>query len=399
MCDKEGYDTSKMLRSLINKYVEENTGVSYNISDIISAERMNMDNVTFTIGEMFCGPGGIGMGAKLANVKHSNKKYSFRHKFAMDYDFDTCKTYENNIARAEPECVVINNDIREFDINNLKYVDGFLYGFPCNDFSSVGESKGLNGSFGPLYKYGIEYISKNNPKFIFAENVSGISSANNGKAFQKILNELSNAGKFGYDLTVNLYKFEDYGIPQARHRYIIVGFRKDLKLSFKVPKPSYETKTVKEALEDIPITASGQEKTRQSKQVIERLKHIKPGQNAWNSTLPEHLKLNVKGAKMSMIYRRLDPDKPSYTITGSGGGGTHVYHWEEPRALTNRERARLQTFPDSFSFSGSKESVRKQIGMAVPVEGAKIILEAILKTFAKIEYESIKPTVDLKDII
>ena len=85
--------------------------------------------------------------------------------------------------------------------------------------------------------------------------------------------------------------------------------------------------------------------------------------------------------------------KPSYTVTGSGGGGTHVYHWKEPRALTNRERARLQTFPDEFIFSGSKESVRAQIGMAVPVDGAKIILEALLKTFAKQDYPSVPPSI------
>lgn len=96
---------------------------------------------------------------------------------------------------------------------------------------------------------------------------------------------------------------------------------------------------------------------------------------------------------MSQIYRRLDPNKPAYTITGAGGGGTHVYHWSENRALTNRERARLQTFPDDFKFYGAKESVRKQIGMAVPVQGAKLILEALLKTFENTDYESCKPSV------
>ena len=130
--------------------------------------------------------------------------------------------------------------------------------------------------------------------------------------------------------------------------------------------------------------------------VIERLSFIKPGENAWTADLPDHLKLNVKGAKMSMIYKRLDPNKPAYTITGSGGGGTHVYHWKENRALTNRERARLQTFPDNFEFFGSKESVRKQIGMAVPVLGAKIILESVLKTFANIDYPSIKENYDYR---
>jgi len=74
----------------------------------------------------------------------------------------------------------------------------------------------------------------------------------------------------------------------------------------------------------------------------------------------------------------LDPSRPAYTVTGSGGGGgTRMYHCEEFRALTNRERARLQTFPNDFEFSGSNEAVRGQIGMAVPPLGAQIIFEAI----------------------
>jgi DNA (cytosine-5)-methyltransferase 1 len=79
-------------------------------------------------------------------------------------------------------------------------------------------------------------------------------------------------------------------------------------------------------------------------------------------------------------------------VTGSGGGGTHVYHWSKNRALTNRERARLQTFPDDFRFVGSKESVRKQIGMAVPPDGARPILEAVLKTLAGVSYASVAPS-------
>ncbi len=119
------------------------------------------------------------------------------------------------------------------------------------------------------------------------------------------------------------------------------------------------------------------------------MSHIRPGENAWNANIPPELRLNVKSAKLSQIYKRLHPDRPSYTITGSGGGGTHAYHWSENRALTNRERARLQTFPDNFEFLGPKERVRRQIGMAVPPEVARIIIEAILKTFAGIEYDSV----------
>ncbi len=86
---------------------------------------------------------------------------------------------------------------------------------------------------------------------------------------------------------------------------------------------------------------------------------------------------------MSHIYKRLDSAKPSYTVTGSGGGGTHVYHFKENRALTNRERARLQTFPDEYEFEGGKESIRRQIGMAVPVEGAEKIMKAVKKALKK----------------
>ena len=128
---------------------------------------------------------------------------------------------------------------------------------------------------------------------------------------------------------------------------------------------------------------------KQNERITERLKLIKPGQNVWNAKLPQRLKLNVKNTKMSQIYKRLDPNKPSYTITGSGGGGTHGYHYKEPRALTNRERARIQTFPDSFNFIGNSESIRRQIGMAVPPQGIKIIFDSIIKTFSNVNYSSI----------
>ena len=194
----------------------------------------------------------------------------------------------------------------------LPKFDCFAYGFPCNDFSNVGEHLGFKGKFGPLYSYGVELINRYHPKWFVAENVGGISSSNEGKAFTKILSDLEKAGK-GYNLTVHKYKFEEYGIPQARHRIIIVGIKKELNLKFKVPKPNYKLMTAKEALSNIPANAHNNELTKNSKQVIERLKYIKPGKSAFNSDIPKRLQLNVKGAKISQIYRRLDPNKPSYT--------------------------------------------------------------------------------------
>lgn len=357
------------------------------------------EKVVFRLGEYFCGPGGLALGAKKARVVFKGKIYGYEHAWANDYDEDTCKTYGRNICPNSPESIICK-DVRKLDIHAFSPIEVFAYGFPCNDFSIVGEQKGLHGTFGPLYTYGLKLIDLLHPKFFVAENVSGLSSSNEGRAFKKILEDLGNAGK-GYDLTAHLYRCEDYAVPQTRHRVIIVGSRRDLKLKYAVPTPTTSMKPIsaKEAIENPPIPAdvANQELTAQSSVVVERLKCTKPGENVWNAKLPERLQLNVKGAKLSQIYRRLHPDKPSYTITGSGGGGTHGYHWSEPRALTNRERARLQTFPDDFVFEGSKESVRKQIGMAVPPKMAEVIFSAILKTYLGLSYPSVPANISTED--
>jgi len=340
----------------------------------------------FRLGELFCGPGGIGYAAVTAHIKNSNLKII--HAWANDYDKDTCNTYEFNVAKKKG--TVVCGDIRKLDFERLEKIsaiDALAFGFPCNDFSVVGEQKGMDGVYGPLYSYGILALRKFKPKWFLAENVGGLRNANDGSAFSVILNDMYSAG---YSIYPHLYKFEEYGVPQARHRIIIIGIRKDLNVIYKVPSiKKFKIKTSREAIENPPISsnAMNNEQTKQSEDVIERLKFIKPGENAFTANLPEQYQLKIATVKISQIYRRLDPNKPAYTITGSGGGGTHVYHWKENRALTNRERARLQTFPDNFVFIGSKESVRKQIGMAVPVAGVKIIFEAILKTFAGINYE------------
>ena len=124
---------------------------------------------------------------------------------------------------------------------------------------------------------------------------------------------------------------------------------------------------------------------------------IKPGENAFNAKALKkfkNLQLKQTDATLSQIYKRLEENKPAYTVTGSGGGGTHMYHWSEDRALTNREKARLQSFPDSFEFKGNKGSQRKQIGMAIPVEGAKVIFEALLKTHLGLKYKNIQASED-----
>ena len=355
--------------------------------------RESVMNKNYRLGELFCGPGGIGAAAKLAKVKKNGLDAGFTHVWATDYDKDSCDTYRKNLKAKHVVQIPIEELFRnKKHLEKLPSIDCLSFGFPCNDFSNVGEKKGINGKFGPLYTYCVEALDYFNPKWFFAENVSGIKSSNLSDTFSKILRELKNAGK-GYDIFPHLYKFEQYNVPQARHRVIIIGIRKDLKKTFYIPAPvatdPEDYLSCESALKGIDKRAHNHEVTKNSEIVTERLNYIKPGKNVFNSNLPPKLKLNIKGAKMSMIYKRLDPKKPAYTITGSGGGGTHTYHWKYPRALTNRERARLQTFPDTHIFCGSKESQRKQLGMAVPVEGAKIILQSVLKCLNDMPYKYI----------
>ncbi|MGI8545215.1 MAG: DNA (cytosine-5-)-methyltransferase [Aridibacter sp.] len=271
----------------------------------------------YRLGEMYCGPGGIGFGATLAKAENETTEYSISHAWATDYDKDSCETYRKNICPENPKSVV-HKDIRKLKIDTLAKIsdiNAFAFGFPCNDFSIVGEQKGIDGVYGPLYQYGIDALNYFKPDWFLAENVGGLRNSNDGKTFQTILGKMFDAG---YNPVPHLYKFEEYGVPQARHRIIIIGIRNDLEIKFRVPSPlPYEDidNTCKTAIEVPPIhkDTPNNNLTNQSKTVVERLKHIKPGENAFTADIPEHLQLNVKGAKISQIYKRLDPTKPSYT--------------------------------------------------------------------------------------
>lgn len=387
----------------------------------------------YVLGEMFSGPGGIALGAAWASAQSERRGgASIGHGWAVEYHPDTAATYKHNIDGADDD-TVFTADVRHFDLRQVPEHNAFAFGFPCNDFSTVGEHRGLDGDYGALYTYGVHALALHSPDWFIAENVSGLSRANGGAAFGKILTALRRPGAaaltdttflefYGsdaeevdegleYDLVAHLYRFEEYGLPQRRHRYLITGIRRDvsrrLGVRFRVPEPTTlltaQQKTARDVIETNPIDpfAYNNERTVHSQAVIDRLDAIPAGKNAFNTAFDDDsLRLNVKGATLSNIYRRLKADEPSYTVTGSGGGGTHMYHWKEPRALTNRERARLQTFPDNFEFLGTRPSVRRQIGMAVPPEGAQVVIEAMLRTLAGEEYASIdRPSVDVDELI
>ena len=208
------------------------------------------------LGELFCGPGGLAQGALSAKIRTG--EYRMTHCWATDWDSDTCETYRTNICPEERDTVVCQ-DIRKCDIRKFRKfgeIDCLAFGFPCNDFSVVGERRGVRGHYGPLYTYGIEVLKEYQPKCFVAENVGGLRSANDGEAAKTIFSAMKDAG---YRIYPHLYKFEEYGLPQMRHRIIIVGIRKDLPYEFRIPVPrkgAEKMATCKNAIENPPIPSN-----------------------------------------------------------------------------------------------------------------------------------------------
>ena len=136
----------------------------------------------FKLAELFSGPGGLALGALNSSIQNANTLFSIEPIWANDYDADTCRTYARNIHDGDQGRAVCA-PVQEVEIASIPAFDALAFGFPCNDFSIVGEQKGFDGKYGPLYSYGVKAIATHNPKWFIAENVSGLQSANNGSAF------------------------------------------------------------------------------------------------------------------------------------------------------------------------------------------------------------------------
>ncbi|NEO56845.1 MAG: DNA cytosine methyltransferase [Okeania sp. SIO3B5] len=309
----------------------------------------------------------------------------FKLIWAVDSNFYACQTFKQNIAD-----VIKHNQIENIDIHAVPKADLITGGFPCQDFSMIWKRPGLEGTRGNLYTYFLEFVKKKQPKAFIAENVKGLLSANKHQAIQQIISDFESISP-GYLVKPKLYKFADYGVPQFRERVILVGIRMDTGFNFIHPQPEYGIgrkypyKTAGKALKNVEKVPNNNEHQKIKPRTIEILKRIKAGGNFRD--IPKDSPYYVKGM-ISHVYRRIDPDKPSATIIAGGGGGTWGYHYPEPRSLTNRERARLQTFPDDFIFEGSFTEIRRQIGNAVPPDGIVSIVESLIPLF-KDDYQKI----------
>lgn len=322
---------------------------------------------------LFSGCGGLDLGFIMEG---------FEIVWANDIFESACDTYRKNIGDH-----ITSDDVADIDFSKIPDADLILGGFPCQDFSMIWKRGGIETDRGNLYRYFVKAIQEKRPKVFVAENVRGLLSANKGKAMAQIVKDFSNING-GYRVYANLFNFADYGVPQFRQRVLLVGIRDDILFRFEKPNPTHNKTnyvTAGEALKDVEKVPYNQEHQKIAQTTAERLKIIPEGENY--TSIPKDNPYYVKGM-ISHVYRKLHRNKPSTTIIAKGGGGTWGYHYEEPRSLTNRERARIQTFPDDFIFKGSFGNIRAQIGNAVPPQGVRLVAKELMKIFTN-NYEPI----------
>lgn len=337
---------------------------------------------------LFAGCGGMDLGAEQSG--------QVQVVWAVDNDPWAVRTYRRNLGPHIHEA-----DVRLVEPQEVP-CDILLAGPPCQDFSTLWNHDGAKTARGNLFKEVSRFLAALQPPAFVLENVVGLLSANRGAAWTIVRHALRAPsaflyGKAGvrYDISAQVVDTAELGVPQHRERLIVMGVRRDIGARPPtVPLPFADChRTVRDALETVPIPvdAANHEVGLDSADVVERLKLIPPGSNY--RVIPKGHRLEVKGL-ISHVYRRLDPDKPSYTVIANGGGGTHGYHHVEPRRLSNRERARLQTFPDDFIFEGGAPArsayprVRRQIGNAVPPGAAEVFVGALA---AELRRAGVKP--------
>ena len=296
--------------------------------------------------------------------------------WANDNDKDSCKSYESHFGH-KPIC----KPIEEIPSSDIPDADIVIGGFPCQGFSIANKYRHEGDTRNKLYLELLRVIGEKSPKYFVAENVTGLCSLGGydskedqknrlGRVLKRIIKELSNANKTGYDVSYKILDAASFEVPQRRKRVIILGTRKDVKqkLDHPVPLITDETNffTVKKALKGIPQKSKVWKKGQEEKTKLK---------NHYGTA--HKVKINGQLGNRKTVWH-----KPSPTITGRGGGTggpVIIPHPNLQRRMTVREYARLQVFPDDFVFHGSPTSQYRQIGNAVPWKLAYHIAKMIPK--------------------
>ena len=319
----------------------------------------------FTSADLFCGAGGMAKGFEMAG---------FNQVCGLDWFKEAGMTYRENFSHPLIEGDITQREIKDKFINtvkeklngkNLTVLSG---GFPCQGFSMSG-NRIVEDKRNSLYKDMLEIIEELQPEFIVAENVKGLRSMLKGKVEDKIKADIR---KLGYVVNVTVLNSADYYVPQKRERIIFIANRIGKK-NFH-PAPLLESDsyiTTKEAIGDLVKLKDNMEfnhvRTNHNDDMKERLAKVPEGKSLYD--------------KYSDSWKKCPWNEASCTIKENHGGVN--IHPIEPRVITVREMARLQSFPDSFIFKGTKSKQMVQIGNAVPPLLAKAIALSIKQTLKK----------------
>lgn len=337
--------------------------------------------------ETFCGAGGLSLGLSRPTISG----HQLVPVHASDKDPAAVRTYRHNLGE-HVEISDINNldpaRLRRFFHGRLALLSG---GPPCQGFSKQKRGAHLGDPRNELILAHAKLVAHMKPRLFLLENVA-IFGQKRGQQYIGLIRELLGDE---YRLFPGFYSGTDYGIPQSRQRFILVGQHLDEKIEFHPPVPFHTHPTIRTAIGDLPeppmdYTVHPQYPNHQRARVtainIERFSHVPPG-GGWQDIpkqlqLDCHRRVDVTKGGWPDVYGRLEWDGVCPTITGGFDSFTRgrYGHPDQNRPLTPREAARIQGFPDSFVFLGNRTQIRRQIGNAVPPPLAASIGLAILKT-------------------
>lgn len=306
--------------------------------------------------DLFAGAGGMSLGFD---------KAGFENVLAVEYDECFAETYKFNFPdhnlRVEDIKNISNDEIKEIIGNNK--IDVIIGGPPCQGFSIAGRigRNFIDDERNQLFKEFVRFVNVIKPKIFVMENVAALKTHNKGKTIEEIVNEFKNVG---YTVKYDVLNAVNYGVPQQRRRIFIIGTL-DENNKFEFPKKTNKYITIEEALKGLPELKSGETSNipnhnamHHSKQMLEKMSYVKDGGN--RNDIPEEIRPKSGDIRK---YIRYNSKEPSICITGDM---RKVFHFNQNRALTGRELARIQTFPDNFIFKGNAGKVQQQIGNAVP---------------------------------
>lgn len=340
-------------------------------------ERLRNNNIDcmkrkMTYIDLFSGSGGFSLGFDMAG---------FSNIFSVEYDKEICPTYKYNFPEHNLlECDITkltNEEIRE--LIKDKKVDVVIGGPPCQGFSMAGNigRQFVDDPRNHLFKEFVRVVELVKPKCFVMENVARLYTRLNGDTRREIIQCFE---EIGYQVEARVVCAADYGVPQNRHRVLFIGRQKGNALNtiYFPEKLIGKPKTVKEAIGHYPVLKSGEsssipnhEAMVHSEQMLEKMSYVKDGGGR------EDIPVEIRPEKGDVRkYIRYNSNQPSICITGDM---RKVFHYEQNRALTVRELAAIQTYPDEFIFLGNKSVQQQMVGNSVPPLLAKSIAEAVKK--------------------